>query len=140
MKSCVVDASVVLEAMFRDPLADCAKQVLTGGYTMLAPDLIYAEVAHVIKKRYVCGDIDEVNAQFFLEETRRSPWTITSCGDLAELALQLAIATNRSAYDCMYLALACVKQTVMITADKRLVNALANTPWAKHIAWLGDVS
>jgi len=48
MKSYVVDASVVIEAIFRESHASDAIRVLTGGYVMLAPDLFYAEVTNGI--------------------------------------------------------------------------------------------
>ena len=139
MKSYVVDASVVAEAILRDSLADVAVRVLTGGHVMLAPNLIYAEVAHVLKKKCVGGLLDELDAQVSLAEVRRLPLKITPCGELAESALRLALDTKRSAYDCMYLALAENTDTVMVSADKRFTNALANTPWAKHVVWLGDM-
>ena len=66
------------------------------------------------------------------------PLLITPCGDLVEAALELALRLGRSVYDCLYLALAVKKRLVMVSADKRLVNALAGTPLAKHIAWIGS--
>jgi predicted nucleic acid-binding protein len=42
-------------------------------------------------------------------------------------------------YDCLYLALAVQLGGPMVTADDRLVNALAGTLWAGHIIKLQDV-
>jgi len=139
MKSYVVDSSVVAAAIFQEPLVDCALRVLTGGHALFAPDLIYAEVTNVIRKRYIPGKIDEFEAQVFLADARQLPLEVTPCGELAELAMKLVIATKRSAYDCMYLALAGNTNTVMVSADQRFINGLANTPWAKYIVWLGDL-
>jgi predicted nucleic acid-binding protein len=36
------------------------------------------------------------------------------------------------------LALAVKTRSVLVSADKRLVNALARTPLAKNISWIGD--
>ena len=140
MKSFVVDAGVVLAAIFQEPLADQARHVLSGGHDLFAPDLIQGEVANGIVKKYVRGQLDELDAHLLLADTRQLALKITPCGDLAELALRLALSTKRTVYDCMYLALAGITKTVMVTADPRFVHALAHTPLAKHIAWLGDVS
>jgi predicted nucleic acid-binding protein len=112
--------------------------VLTGGHALIAPDLNHAELANVIWKRHARGEIDEGEADRLLADVLALPLEITPCGDLIEAALELALRTGRSVYDCLYLALAVKTKTVLFSADKRLVNALAGTPLAKHVAWIGD--
>jgi len=137
MKPCVVDASVVAAAFFQEDFADQARALLLSGREMLAPDLACAELANVIWKRFTRGEIDQDEAGKLLADFLRLGLDITPSGDLAEPALQLALATGRTVYDCLYLALAVRTDTALFTADKRLVNALADTPLAKHIAWIG---
>jgi predicted nucleic acid-binding protein len=139
MKTRVVDASVVAVAFFQEKHADRARRLLVAGGALLAPDLIYAELANVIWKRHACGEIDGGYAGRLLTDVRSLPLEITPCGDLAEAALELALRLGRSVYDCLYLALAVKTRSVMVSADKRLVNALADTPLAKRIAWIGSV-
>ena len=137
MKPCVVDASAVAAAFFQEAHAERARALLVSGRKMHAPDLLYAELAHVIWKRRRRGEIDQDEAGRLLGDFLRLPLDVTPCSDLAEPALQLALETGRTVYDCMYLALAVTTRTVLFTADKRLVNALADTPLAKHVAWIG---
>jgi predicted nucleic acid-binding protein len=48
--------------------------------------------------------------------------------------LQLAVTSRRTVYDSLYVALAMQSQSVLITADERLANALA----ARFpVKWLG---
>jgi len=138
MKTCVLDASVVAAAFFQEEHAGRARRLLAGGHVLQAPDLIYAELANVIWKRHSRGEIDHDEAGRLLADFRSLPLQITPCGDLVEAALALALRTGRSVYDCLYLALAVNTRSVLATADKRLVNALAGTPLARHIAWIGD--
>jgi predicted nucleic acid-binding protein len=42
-------------------------------------------------------------------------------------------------YDCLYLTLAVQFGGVMVTADDKLVNSLAGTPWAGSVLRLADV-
>jgi len=139
-KSHVLDASTVAVAFFQEAHADRAVRLLAGGGVLHAPDLIYAELANVIWKRHGRGEIDADEAAQLLNDVRRLPLQITSCGDLVASVLTLALTTGRSVYDCLYLALAVQTASVLVTADKRLVNALIDTPLASHVAWIGSES
>jgi predicted nucleic acid-binding protein len=139
MKTYVLDASVVAAAFFQEEHAGPSRKVLTGGHALIAPDLIHAELANVIWKRHARGEIDEGEADRLLADVLALPLHVTPCGDLIEAALELALRTGRSVYDCLYLALAVKTKTVLFSADKRLVNALAGTPLAKHVTWIGDI-
>ena len=135
----VLDASAVAVAFFQEEHADRARRLLAGGGVLYAPDLIYAELANVIWKRHGRGEVDVDEAARLLDDVRRLPLQITPCGDLAASALTIALTTGRSVYDGLYLALAVQTASVMVSADKRLVNALADTPLAKYIEWIGNV-
>ena len=81
-----------------------------------APDLLFAEIANVM-------------------------WKLATvpCRDLAKAACSLSIATGRSAYDAMYLALALRLNTQLITADTRFINAIRVFPvLAPHISFIAD--
>ena len=57
---------------------------------------------------------------------------------LLDKALDLAIQTQRTVYDCLYLALAITLSGRLLTADERLFNSLHDTEWAHYLAWVGD--
>ena len=133
MKACVVDASLVAAAFFQEPHAASAREVLASDRPLYAPDLISAEFGNVIWKRYGRREITEEEAAQLMADFLRLPLQITPTGELADVALQLAMRTGRTVYDCLYLALAVRTNSVLVTADKRLVNALAGSPLAKHV-------
>ncbi len=137
MKTCVVDASVIAAAFFQEEHAESAQALLAGKRALHAPDLIYAEVGNVIWKRHARGEIDEEEAAQLMADVLRLPLRITPSSDLVEAALELALRTGRTVYDCLYLVLAVRSKSVMHTSDKRLVNALADGPLRKHVAWIG---
>ncbi len=137
MKACVVDASVVAAAFFQEQYADAAASLLAGKRELHAPDLVHAEVANVIWKRYSRGEIDKGEAGQMMADILRLPLRITPCANLVEAALELAIRTHQTVYDCLYLALAARTKSVMYTSDKRLANALADGPLNRHVAWIG---
>ncbi len=57
---------------------------------------------------------------------------------LTSLATELAIETDRTIYDCLYVALAIEQKCQFLTADERLVNALGKSPVAEHVRLLSD--
>ncbi|MBT3202156.1 MAG: type II toxin-antitoxin system VapC family toxin [Phycisphaerales bacterium] len=138
MKICVVDASVIAAAFFQEQFADNAVALLSSGRPLHAPDLMISEVASVIWKRHRRNEIDHADALGLLADFRTLPISIASSGELIESALELALRTDRTVYDCLYLALAIKTKSAMVTADKRLVNALGGSPLEKHIAWIGE--
>jgi len=138
MKPCVVDASVVATAFFQETGAEAARAILAGGGELHAPDLLLTEVGNVVWKRHGRGELDEAEARALLADCLRLPLRLTPTGDLVESALILALRTRRTVYDCLYLALAVKTKAILVSSDKRFVNALAGSPFEKHVAWLGS--
>ncbi|MEX2168595.1 MAG: type II toxin-antitoxin system VapC family toxin [Pirellulales bacterium] len=139
MKTCVVDASVIGAAHLREDYTDVAKELLAVTANLYAPDIIDAEFANALWKRHRRGEMEANEAQQLLKEVAFLPLRIVSCLELASEALEIAIDTGRTVYDSLYLALAIQQKVKLITADKRFVNALAKSPYAKHIEWLGSL-
>ncbi|MFP3936932.1 MAG: type II toxin-antitoxin system VapC family toxin [Phycisphaerae bacterium] len=139
MNRCVPDASTVAVAFFRERHAAKARSLLTSETELHAPDLIAAELANVIWKRHRRREIDIDEAGELLRDFQSLPVSLTPSQELADVALELALRTDRTVYDCLYVALAVRLNCPMITADKRLVNALSKTPLADHVMWLGDL-
>lgn len=138
MKRVVIDASVVIKLFFEEEHSAAAERSVQQGRELLAPDLIWAEAANVIWKRQRRGDLSKENAAGIAAQLLRMPLRIHASADLILDALDLASQFDRTVYDCLYLALAVKTRSVLVSADKRLVNALARTPLAKHIAWIGS--
>jgi len=137
MSRLVVDASVVAKLFFPETHSAAAVRAVKAATELLAPELIWAELASVIWKRVVRGEIDEDQGRHIINEILRMPVHTHSLNLLADSALQLAISTQRSVYDCLYLALAIHEDCVFLTADERLFNALAGGTFSKHVRLLG---
>ena len=140
MKPLVVDASVVAAAFFPEKHTAAARRLLLSEGNLCAPDLIYAELANVIWKRHGRGEIDADEAIGLLTGMLDLPLEITPSEQIIAAALELALRTGRTAYDCLYIALAVQKKTKVVSDDQRLVNALAHGPLKDHVAWLGEGS
>ena len=68
-----------------------------------------------------------------LAEVRELPVTTFAHWPLLPEALDLAVALDQTVYDCLYLALAEARDSVMVTADRRFHAAVSESIWADRI-------
>ena len=134
MRLWVIDCSVVAAAYLKEPDSDHAVALLGSGDLLWAPDLITSEFGSTLWKRCTRGDISETEVFEMLARFRRLRIHRASALELVEEALQLALRTQRTVYDCLYLSLAISMDTVMYTRDMRFYNSLQGQPVAKHVA------
>lgn len=141
MSLLVVDASVVLKWFVPEEDSDAALRLLERERHFLTPGHLLAETTNAIWKRVRMRHFSVATGYDVVEKIRRTAITfdVVSCRDLAAGAYKLAIAYGRSVYDAMYVALALQRNTRLVTADRRLYNALAAAPdLAPHIQSLRD--
>ncbi len=139
MSTFVVDASVVFKWLVPEVHSTAARRLLEQNHAYFAPDLLYAELANITWKKVRSGYLSREQGERLMRDLTTVAVETISCRELARDAYSLAVASGRSAYDAMYLALAVRLDTQMITADERLANALATLPaLAKHIQTVQD--
>ena len=131
----VVDASVALKWFLPEPHSECALR-LRRGYRLVCPDLLFTEVANGLWRCVRRDQLTQDEASQMLRALVRANWRVAPSRPLVKPALDLAVQTGRTVYDCLYLALAVREKTVMVTADERLCNALADGPLADHVLWI----
>jgi predicted nucleic acid-binding protein len=134
----VVDASVAIKWFVRENLHAEAARVLDRAGHLEAPDLIVAEVANVAWKKAVRGEIGRPQAQLIATAMRQYVPTLHPSAGLIEQALEIALALNHPVYDCLYLACAEAVDGILITADRRLCKALADSDYASLAHHLAD--
>lgn len=137
MKPLVIDTSVAAKWFFPEPHSERSLRLLSGRNALLAPDLIVAEFGNVVWKRCRRGELTADQAAAIVQDFLRMPLEITPAGPLVGTALDLAITSGRTVYDCLYLALAIDRDCRLVTGDERFVNALSRTTLARRIRWIG---
>ncbi len=130
----VIDCSAAAAAFLEEPDGEHAMALITCGDDVTAPDLIDTEFGSVLWKRCMRGQMTEAEAAPLLCDFLNCGISRESSHDLVQRALELALTTKRSVYDCLYLAMAVDLDTVLYTGDMRFLNSLQNTPMAKHVA------
>jgi predicted nucleic acid-binding protein len=124
----VVDSSVAIKWLVVEPYSAEAHRILdgyrTGALTLLAPDLINAEMGNIVWKKHLFQGMGAADAQMIIDVFRTLPLTLTPTATLLEDAYRLAVTHQRSVYDAMYLALSLREKCRLVTANEKLVNAI----------------
>lgn len=135
----VVDASVAVKWLLPETHTSQAESLLSDHVTLSAPDLLYAEIGNVLWKRVSSSDISADNAQEALRQLMAVEIYIAPASLLLVDALDMACKYRRTVYDSLYIALAVQHDAVLVTADKRLYNAMRETQLAKWLLWIADL-
>ena len=138
MTSLVVDASVAAKWLIPESGSSLANALFSEEIALLAPDLLWVEVAQIGWKHVRRGCLDAADAEQVVARMATVPVERWSSSDPLPAAVQLAIEYDRTVYDALYLALAMRENCQVVTADARLVNALGRTPLAPHLRLLGE--
>jgi predicted nucleic acid-binding protein len=134
----IVDASVILSAFFPDEdqaqAQALVREHVIGRVELAAPTLLHYEVTNAVIQAQRRGRISSEQAGEVLTSFERLGIALKPVS--WQQMLPLAIRFDRTAYDTAYLALAEMTGQPLITADRRLYNAVhKHLDW---VQWLGD--
>lgn len=143
MNRLVVDASVAAKwfpPLDQEPLASEALALLNrwvrGEVELVAPDLIWAEVANVLWKSVRQNRCSLSEAEAALAAMLEQNLPTVPAPSLIDRAFHIAVLYGRTAYDSLYVALAVANNSELVTADERLASALGGH---LPVKWLGAV-
>jgi predicted nucleic acid-binding protein len=138
----VVDASVLIKFYIPEILSDRAERLLAEvekkEVDLLAPDLIYPEAGNTLWKKQRLKELTRSEVEEITDAILSLPLKIEASKSLLPLAVELATAYGMTVYDALYLSLAKVYETTLITADRKLVDVLAKTDLKDSVLWLGS--
>jgi len=136
----VIDASVAVKWFLDrkdEQLVDRALHLLdryeSGEIQFIVPDLFWAELGNVFWKAARQGRCSKSEAERSLLVLQSSQFLTFPSQPLLPPAFQIACDWGRTVYDSLYIALA-ESRNEFVTADEKLVNALAGT---FPVKWLG---
>jgi predicted nucleic acid-binding protein len=135
-----VDASVAVKWLLPEVHGDAALRTLEHHHPLLVPDLLFAEVGNVLWKRVRRREATIEEARTAVSTLRALPLSVYPSQSLIEPALEIAHRTGRSVYDSLYVALAVWHRHPLVTADRRLYDALRRGPFAAELVWVEDVT
>jgi predicted nucleic acid-binding protein len=129
----VLDASVAAKLFFHETGSDSARRILKEGASLLAPDLLFLEMASLAVKRVRRGLSTSDEAAFAVRSIRALIDAVTPVDVLCDRAFHLAIRHGLSASESAYLVLAQDKGAVVLTADMRFASLAMAAGLAAHV-------
>ncbi len=138
----IVDSSVVAKWVLNEPGGEKARELIASHIFLRAPDLIISELANIFWKKAIRGDLTSEEAVERFDNILRDHIDVTvhllPARIVTKRALQIALTTRRSAYDCLYLAAAIQARCRLVTADERFVRSIKDSTLQRSIVSLSD--
>lgn len=139
MTPLVVDASVGLKWYFEEPWSDAARELLSGNRRLIVPRLFFLEASNILRKRYERKELTEEDVCTTADSLDGLPLEVWPDHPLLRLSPEIAPDVRLTMFDAVYVALAVRLQKRVVTADRRLMNALQCGPFAAHVCWVAEV-
>jgi predicted nucleic acid-binding protein len=136
----ILDASVVIKLVVSEADTALANRLIASGETLLAPDLMFAEVANALWANVARKDATQQQARNGLADLAKLFGETWSSEELSADALSLALEIGHPAYDCFYLALAIKVDGILVTTDKRLLQAARRSAHTHRVMALTDAA
>lgn len=135
----VVDASVAIKWFLPEAHSEAALRLCAPSYRLHVPALMTLELGNVLAKKIRRGELTRAEGEEVLKELRYLPLQRHADERLFPVAYQLALDTQRSLYDCLYLALAEAVDGVMVTADRKFYTSLTGGVYGRRVVWVEDL-
>jgi predicted nucleic acid-binding protein len=135
----IVDASVAAKWFIEEEYSNAAFSVLQNDNQLHAPDFFFLEMDNIFWKWIQRGLITVSDGNDLRSTLPQYPITTHPLIPLLGSAFTIANQTRQSMYDSLYVALATLLNGQMITADRRLFDGVANSPFEKHVKWIGEM-
>ena len=137
----VVDASIAAKCLFpeehTEQAVDLVDATLAAGERIVAPPLLWIEVANILRQRMRRAGLTLAQALDLFDRFQEIPINSQSPSGLSRRALVLADRYQLAAvYDAHYVALAEMIGADVWTDDQRLLRAVRNKVPA--VRWIGD--
>lgn len=133
----VVDTSVVIKWYTPEEGSSAATAILAQPFTLLAPDILVAELGNALWKKTRRGQLADAEARHIAQTfLRTGPVALWPSDALLSTALDVALAQGCTVYDALYLTLALIHACPFVTADAHLVQTLRGTALERTVRLL----
>lgn len=136
----VVDASVAVKFVAPEPDSALAETLISAPDPLIAPDWMLVEVGHALRRKQADEGLGLIEAAEGLATIAEFFDDLRPSRDLIAGAYQLSARLEHAIYDCVYLELALREHSVLITADRKFLNAARRAGLGASVMLLADFS
>lgn len=129
----VIDCSVAVKWYVPETHSQAALALLDESHQLHAPDLLLAEFGNTLWKKRRLGELTDAEVRSILTAFWTVPLEVHPLDSLLEGAVELALRTDRTVYDSMYVALAILLDSAMVTADEVLIVGLRASGFVREV-------
>jgi predicted nucleic acid-binding protein len=129
----VVDSSVVLKWFVHEPQREAAVSLRDPDNTLVAPDLVFAEVTNALWRKVRKNEVQPVQVTHAISEMSSMLVVRPIDPQMTSVAFAIARELEHSIYDCLFLACAREEEADLVTADQKFLAKLTNTAFATHV-------
>ncbi|MGL4489253.1 MAG: type II toxin-antitoxin system VapC family toxin [Rhizobiaceae bacterium] len=138
MPTYVADASVAVGWTIVLPYSSACNRLLQESSSLIAPDLVIAEVTNAFFQQAKTGLADRDRLADGLNLLPRWFAELVPAATLRNQAFDLALQLEHPAYDCFYLALALEREIKFVTADNHFLRKATAKGYQKSVMSLDD--
>lgn len=128
----VVDASVAVKWMVREPGNDAARALFDLPDPLIAPDWLLIEAASTFWKKVKREELLALHAENHIGDLPEFFSQLHESRELVPDALKLSFRLRHPVYDCLYLALARRENCRLVTADAAFLAAMERGGFAER--------
>jgi len=122
----VLDASVVVHALTNTAYSEQARYHFKTNASIFAPEIILGEVANTLTRMVRTQFINREQAWAGFQLLQRQSIQLLPSRDVLDRAFSLSLEFNHAVFDCIYVAVAEIKQSRLITTDQRLIDKFSS--------------
>lgn len=134
----VIDSSVAVKLAVAEEHYDIALRLSSSDEDFIVPSLLWAELSNALWKKARRGEIDKTHVAEAVIGVQSVVTETVPIEILHADALRIALALDHPVYDCMYLALAELRDIVIVTDDKGLLRAARAGGLGHRVTALAD--
>ncbi len=115
----IIDASVAVKWFVEESRHEMARELISSGVPLAAPDIALVEVANALQKKASLKQIEPDQARKALSVLNECFAELIAFADLLPAALEMSLNMRHPIYDCLYLACANMVGGRLITDDAK---------------------
>lgn len=138
MTGIVLDASVAVKLVAREPDSPLALLRVGEASAVMAPDWISLEVAHALWKKVQAAQLDPTAAEAGTAALTQIVDRMVPAQQLLSAAVRLSYDLPHPLYDCLYLVLAQAEDVRVLTADAKFARVAQAGGLSDHVTYLGE--